>query len=515
MRIQVRSILSFAFLCCFVLSISTTCAQNNPNGALRSTSGNATNGLTGLHYTPEEVAIWQIRAQNGPYKIKKDVSPNSPGDWDRIVKNANKFLLYPANERWTVLPDQKTCILRKQGDKQFQPQNKGEQIRDAAFVDLVNGTSVYTEAIRTTLLWQAAEPSTDFSDTTRWCKGELTDQGTGFWHALWMNRLFFTYDYVKNKLSAEDRATLEAWFYQAAIYFQKRNVDYHLNRIFVNRAAGNHEISSYGRKVKVDQNSATKTYYQGNAISNLATWYNNRRGAMLQFVACVGIHRNDASMIKSAKLYVKEFVKYSVFPDGTIGEFQRGTGAASEQGWQYGLTVVEQCLNVADMLARKGDFELYEYTTSEGLGTTAGGNKSLFSATSKMLSFLDGTSIAYNTTSAAEVGNKAFRIDGIDSVNNRAYTFDIWIAQANIYFKDSTIKSIYTRTKAGTNPYPVRAASSGLYNAWTGGFGLFPGKLFMFGQMEDKVNPYPGRPSQTVPKIKGKGGSTTHLKDKK
>ena len=45
----------------------------------------------GLHVTQEELNIWKQRAVSGPYKTTGDVSPNSPGDWNRIAANASSL----------------------------------------------------------------------------------------------------------------------------------------------------------------------------------------------------------------------------------------------------------------------------------------------------------------------------------------------------------------------------------------------------------------------------------------
>lgn len=56
------------------------------------------NTRLGLHVTADELAIWQDRAVNGPYKTAGDVSTNSPGDWTRIAANAATFSGDPGAE---------------------------------------------------------------------------------------------------------------------------------------------------------------------------------------------------------------------------------------------------------------------------------------------------------------------------------------------------------------------------------------------------------------------------------
>ena len=62
---------------------------------------------TGLHYTPAELAVWRQRANSSNptsgttnYRVGGDVQINSPGDWERIIKNADSFLQNPSADRY-------------------------------------------------------------------------------------------------------------------------------------------------------------------------------------------------------------------------------------------------------------------------------------------------------------------------------------------------------------------------------------------------------------------------------
>ena len=62
------------------------------------------------------------------------------------------------------------------------------------------------------------------------------------------------------------------------------------------------------------------------------------------------------------------------------------------------------------------------------------------------------------------------------------YIYEIAMAQANVFYKDTLIQQAYNRTKT--------SVSGAGYNVWGGDWGNLPGALFMFGQMEGKVWPY-------------------------
>jgi hypothetical protein len=61
---------------------------------------------------------------------------------------------------------------------------------------------------------------------------------------------------------------------------------------------------------------------------------------------------------------------------------------------------------------------------------------------------------------------------------------------ANVYLRDTFYKQAYTRTHVNSVPYPVDPIAGP--PPWMGENGVFPAVLFMFGQMEGVVTPYPG-----------------------
>jgi hypothetical protein len=442
----------------------------------------------GLHVTQEELDIWRSRARTvaymektGPYQQPNDVSPNSPGDWKRILKNANDFVANPSADRWSAYTGG-GCVPRWSAE----PGTRGERLRDAGFAYLITTDKRYSDAVRKELLAHANNSLLDFSRKNRWCEGVLDDINPGFFIAEWMSRLLVGYDYIRTTVSQDERNKLDKWFANAAFYFQ-REVDRHINNFFVDRNSENYTLTLYGN------NSGAKRYsgishYGGRQISNLAKVYNNRRGSMVRFFALVGIQQNIGTLKQSAKLYVKEWLRFSTFPDGIISEFYRWTSSKPDLGWAYASFCVAQALDVADHFARAGDMELYRYSTSAGMVGTEGGNKNIHLTIKNMLQYLDGSVRRYATNSAAEVGKQHKLIDGI--MPGWEVVSDIWFAQGNVYYKDNYIKNAYLRKGSGTRPYPYQQASAGPTIAWSGAGGIYPGKLLMFGQMEGKVWPY-------------------------
>ena len=175
----------------------------------------------GLHFTQEELCTWRQRARLGPYKTAGDVSRNSPGDWDRIVKYKNAFMANPGADHWKGWTVDRPLARNDNpggsvGDSAWAHTN----MLCASFYAFVMDDATVRRAVRKELLAQAAEPGVDFSNDTRWvveCAG--ADQANFWGVAMWMGRLLNTYDYVRNDLSAADRKTLDTWFYHSADFF--------------------------------------------------------------------------------------------------------------------------------------------------------------------------------------------------------------------------------------------------------------------------------------------------------
>ncbi|MDO1451346.1 T9SS type A sorting domain-containing protein [Rhodocytophaga aerolata] len=482
----------------------------------------------GLHVTEAELDIWRLRANGNDstnYKSTNDVSPYSPGDWNRIAQYASDFKNNTNNARineryggptyngpnepsWNgtgAVPKNSLPI----------PNLKGFKLLSAAFYYMVKkgGTNAdpnaleYALKVKQELLYQVdSVPRLDMSNTTRWT-GAISDEGPSMFIASWFTRLYFAYDYINNNTvfsgttGATERQKIDAWFLKAANYFAK-NINDDLSLPFENRWNEDYDISAYGTSSGVGSiNTYTHKYANGNpgnGIPSLAKWYNNRRGTQVEFYNLVGIKTNNTSLLKSAKLFVKEMLKFSTFPDGSIGEFYRGEPTTlTEQGWQYGMVLLNNLVSIADHQARNGDFELYDYTTSDGKFGTQGGNKNLKLISELMLKLTKNEPslewYVYNQQTP-QLGNSSYRINGVDPVYNKYYVNDIWMSLPNIYWKSNLVKDIYTRNAAGTTPYPDgqinKVGGVGATEPWHGGFGSYPGVLFMFGQMEGRAYPY-------------------------
>ncbi len=181
----------------------------------------------GIHLTAEELVEIQARtplfAGTDKYVATSDVSPNSPGDWNRIVANKVSFNGNPSGDRYTnYCPGCSPVPQAENGD--YDPNARGYLVRDAAFYYLVatgagDRASILAK-VRTELLWHAQNSDLDFSDRSRWAAGKMSDVNTGFIISEWGIRLLYAYDYVKGGLSGGDIAILQPWFLNLARYMQ-------------------------------------------------------------------------------------------------------------------------------------------------------------------------------------------------------------------------------------------------------------------------------------------------------
>jgi hypothetical protein len=453
----------------------------------------------GLHVTQEELDIWRQRATSGPYKSPGDVSLNSPGDWTKITNNALSTL---SNGRF-VGQTSNACVTS--GTALGDPLGKGNGLRDAAFYYLVTGNlTVRTNAVNE-LLAQVAEPGTDFANSSRWCV-VAANADNWFRTAQWLSKIIYAYDYILagdqvwgQSLSSANKTTVETWILNGANYFEAVNHTtlslYVQNRKSDSTFTANYTLTSEGT-TRCNQGSFIP-YYSGAAMKDQADTWNNRQTAMALPYGLAGILLNNATLKTEAKRYFTEWIRFSTYADGqTIDGRKLG-----EFGYQnpnmilaYGPGTWGIMAQVADAFARTGDTSLYDYTTSVGNCGTAGGNKNLLLIATYHSNFVDHTFLRYGTNNVANTSILNWLIDTNSEVDGNSVVTDHAYAIGNLYFQNTYLKSIYMRTAPGQNGYTVPgypSSPAGSYYPWGGAWGVLPGVLFMWGQMEGKVRPYP------------------------
>ncbi|HUG85251.1 MAG TPA: Ig-like domain-containing protein, partial [Euzebya sp.] len=371
----------------------------------------SSNSRLGLHVTAEELDTWRQRAAAGPYRVQGDVSTNSPGDWGRVQQGAASFIADPSAGRWDgpVANNPGGCVVQASstdGDLRYTPSHqRATTLRDAAFVALVQQNRDHAVAVRDELLAQAAISGVDFTNRNRYCLGTIAgDQKPIFNIANWQTRLLYAYDYVRiaypDLFSTADTALLNRWFAGSAEWMQEA-ADSKLDQLFVNRADGDYRLTS----------TATGTwsrilYFNGEEARTLQRRYNNRVATAMRFVTLVGVDQANDSFIDSGRRFATEFIRFSYFPSGVFGEFERWADTRPTLGWKYATQTVGSIITIADVMARDGDPSVYTYTTTDGALGTEGAHhtgvpKSLATMVADLLRYVDHSYTRHGTATAS------------------------------------------------------------------------------------------------------------------
>lgn len=422
---------------------------------------------SGLTFSVEEVQVWRERAQSGPYKSAGDVGPNSPGDWDRIVANKDAFLADPDIGLWEG-PDGSGCV--EQDSSNEPPREGAALLRDAAFYHLITGDVQARQAVHDRLMEQARQPGVAFGDRERWCVEVFRDVNPGFIIGNWLTQHLFAYDYLgREAFTEEEQRELDAWFLNFA-EIAHHDVNDSLESLFADRDAGDYRTDR-------DRDCDGEPYDGGDEVCKVARYYNNRNASLVRYTALVGVHQDNAELVEDAKQWVKEFLQFGVFPEGYTSDFARGSDDSPELGWLYGVHTAGHAITIADTLSRQGDHELYEYETTAGIH----GSEVPDGGDPKSLHFLMRELSKYVT------GEYDREIDDDPITPADHYPGEVMLAQANHYYRDPYLRQVYTRTLEGLPPYPEVPAPNGPNLVWQGDGGIYPGVLFMYGQMEDSA----------------------------
>jgi hypothetical protein len=344
-------------------------------------------------------------------------------------------------------------------------------------------------------LAQAAVSGTKFSNTRRWCANSSATEQALLDVAPWVARLLFAYDWIRSSLSTGEKATLDAWFLAAGRHFEA------IVHQTIRERWPSRKSNSYGSSPeRYAGTPAYNIYYGAPDQDNWHLGWNNIAASLVRTFGLIGIQQNDTTLKNEAKRWFKELFKYNVWHTNTHnkathGEYFRSSASSRTHfpglGWAYVSASVGAMTTLAYAFYRAGDSELFTYSTSEGYYGTHGGPKSLQGVITTHFQMMDHTIVRYATNSSRDVGKLAFIEDNINESRAWHHIGDVWIGPiANRFYKNSYLRSIYMRKTSGVAAYPSVPASSGS-DAWTGEQGIFPGVLFMFGDLENASSSVP------------------------
>ncbi|RLD76019.1 MAG: hypothetical protein DRJ15_16085 [Bacteroidetes bacterium] len=474
--------------------------------------------MSGVTFSDAELTTWQARTF---YKTTGDRFTDSPGAYDVVDFQAATFIADPTSYLVTV-------------DVRTLDPNEGGDLLAAAFKYIVEDSTTHGNAVKTQLLAQILESASDYSS--------FTTLGTGSDHvsfsSRWVARLFNAYDYTKALFTTGENADMEAWFYEAGLFFMRslneriflgqfpnRNADdhYDTNSLLLAEQSShstngyyysaetniNYEltgsktgsINDYTARYVAKRDYTTLsgvasseasyspviyTHYNSSGVAQseillIGGYYKNPMGMMADAVVLIGALLDDAMMLDHAKLWVEENLKYGTFPDGTIAEYRRnGDYGVPQQGAMfYGIIVIESLVLVADVFRRRGDTSVYEYSTSIGIGDSAGGSKTIKLVLDAVVDNCTGDVLRYyDSVSSANL------IDTLTGTTR--FLPETLFGRANIHYNDDAYKNTYLLNNA-TNTYdsgyshPTGGADG---TVWGGPINIEPAKPYQTNEME-------------------------------
>jgi hypothetical protein len=461
----------------------------------------------GVFYTPAELAVWRQRASSntGPFIAANDFTKGSPGDLSRILTNATK--LASAGE----VPLTSTTAEATFG-------SHGTLARDAAFAYLLLGDAGMQTAVRKYLLAQAANPVLDFAKTLCITDTSGNTNDGKFFHASWLLRYVVTYDYVRHSLPAADRLTIENFIRRNA-YFFAAHADWGLSTVFPNRMLGDYSKRSSSAATTTEASTWQAKRYDTNGdclvnasdaptaspiyayvsadgkvgprISVLSQWYNNRRSTLATAFGAAGVLLGDATLITSAKRYFMEWLAYGVWGDGAQGEYARnGDYCIAAQGPIYSANNSQGAAMLAQVLVRKGDRSLIDFSTTAGLfGTESSTPKTIELTVKTYLDLMTGKLKWFYhepwrsqqvLTSAGSLGNTEVRYMAGTQVMDDYHELGLLPAAAlmprlniaGVVMRDKTITPLRFPGSTG-NPVPTG------YGNWNDTFNALPAVLLL------------------------------------
>ena len=325
---------------------------------------------SGMSWAPNEVDAWRARAASGPFKTANDAFTGAPGDWTRILANADACVASGNESLATNIYTDATAGV-----------DRGYRCRDAAFVWLVNpATATYTRAQYFTAAETALLALCNAASNQIELACIVNDSPLGA--PQMFSRMALAYDYLRGGMSAPNRQTVENRLRLAGDFFHQwlnltlwRNTfpgsplgDYTYlagNAGQVGDAAFFNDGSGRGQYAYVDS-----TPVRRNRVTNIGASYNNRKAEMVYALALIACVLLEPVFADAAVRDNKEFLMFGVNGDGSLHEW--GDRAFDyqypQQGRIYGSTQVACYAGTAEFMRRAfGDLTLYQFTTTAQL----------------------------------------------------------------------------------------------------------------------------------------------------
>lgn len=351
-----------------------------------------------LLYSEADIAEYQARMSgDGPFHARGDAGHGgqwSPNDGERAEQLAAEFVEDPRASYWSQ-PD----LPYEMGDPHPPHNTQYARPLHAAWIHMTQPDHPDREAlfdeVKAFLLTHATDSTLDFSDGANY-----TDDFPGFApgpifaFAEWMVRVIKARDMLgRNAFSGEENAAFDRWLYDYAnwsfMWLHNETYGKHLpGRL-------DRDYSEIGASFQTSSDGFLSSYDGGPGIGSAARAYSNRHSTVMAAASLAAnyIKRFDYEapasdgpyygrlsvdeLVDHSRLFVEEVLRFSVYPQGLQGDFERGDAdqhstASPQQGWLYSVNVLQGLMEIATYHAKRGDMSVWEYGLTEGHEGTEG-----------------------------------------------------------------------------------------------------------------------------------------------
>jgi hypothetical protein len=328
----------------------------------------------------------------GPYFNTGDAGHGgsySPGDGARSVKLADEFLANPQASYW-IQPD-----LPYSSNDPWPNNIAYARPMHAAWAYMTQpghpNRDTLRREVKALLLHHANHPSHDYANATNY---PVNFPGFApspiFATSQWMTRLIKARDMIgRDAFTPTENATLDRWFYDYANWSFKW-----LHLEMYERKLPGRESRNY-TTIRMPADASRRSYDGGPLIGSLAMAYTNRQAGVASTASLAANYLKHHGytmpaspapnygrftvdqLLEHSRLFAEETIRFSVFPQGVQGDFERGDrtvhlSASPQLGWEYSANVLANLVEIAEYHAKRGDLSVWRYGTTAGYDGTAG-----------------------------------------------------------------------------------------------------------------------------------------------
>jgi len=350
------------------------------------------------------------------------------------------------------------------------------------------------DAVKAYLLDHARDPSLDYSDPAKYPHTQHgAAQNPIFGVAEWLVGVFKARDLLHREVfTAGENQELDAWMYGYANW-----VFAWINWVHRNNAPNRLDRSYSTISSNWGNNDGRLPYDGGPPITFAALAYTNRHATtvMAASFAANYLRRHGVqpalvtepsygvstveSLVDQSRLFVEEMLRFSVYPEGFQGDFERSsqdhhTNPPAWLGWSYSMNTCNSCLMIASFHARRGDMSVWNFQTTSGVGGSEGVPiEGGFAG--KSLHFWVWAMVRYHPGSDWDWERVRY---GQDLVLP-AFVQDVYPAAlaSRLAPDDGLLAAAWRREGAGFPAYPQTEHDQGPWDGWQGQGGIMVGLI--------------------------------------